>query len=139
MKRLGNDECWCGSHQKYKKCHQKFDERLRYLKRQGYVIPQHKMIKNEKQIEGIKQAAVINSGLLDYIESHIGAGMTTQEIDDMTVEYLKAHDASSADLHYEGYPKSICTSLNDVVCHGIPDAQVVLKEEDIINVDATSC
>ena len=57
----------------------------------------------------------------------------------MTVEYLKAHDASSADLHYEGYPKSICTSINDVVCHGIPDAQVVLKEGDIINVDATSC
>ena len=139
MKRLGNDECWCGSHQKYKKCHQKFDERLRYLKRQGYVIPQHKMIKNEKQIEGIKQAAVINNGLLDYIGSHIRAGMTTQEIDDMTVEYLKAHDASSADLHYEGYPKSICTSINDVVCHGIPDAQVVLKEGDIINVDATSC
>lgn len=139
MKRLGNDECWCGSHQKYKKCHQKFDERLRYLKRQGYVIPQHKMIKNEKQVEGIKQAAVINNGLLDYIESHIRAGMTTQEIDDMTVEYLKAHDASSADLHYEGYPKSICTSINDVVCHGIPDAQVILKEGDIINVDATSC
>ena len=139
MKRLGYDECWCGSHKKYKNCHEKFDKRLKYLKKQGFVIPTHKMIKNEKQIEGIRQAALINNGLLDYIESHICAGMSTFEIDNMTVEYLKEHDASSADLNYEGYPKSICTSVNDEVCHGIPSENIILKEGDIINVDATSC
>ncbi|UTY38340.1 type I methionyl aminopeptidase [Allocoprobacillus halotolerans] len=139
MKKLSHDECWCGSHKKYKKCHEKFDKRLRYFKKQGYVIPSHAMIKNEKQIEGIKQAALINNGLLDYIESHICAGMSTLQIDDMTVEYLKAHDATSADLHYQGYPKSICTSVNDEVCHGIPSEDVILKSGDIINVDATSC
>ena len=135
MKRFGNDECWCGSHKKYKKCH----EKLQYLKKQGYVIPKRAMIKNDKQIEGIRQAAIVNNGLLDYIEEHICAGMTTQQIDDMTVEYLNSHDASSADLHYEGYPKSICTSVNDEVCHGIPSDDVILKDGDIINVDATTC
>lgn len=139
MKRFGNDECWCGSHKKYKKCHEKFDGRLQYLKKQGDVIPKRAMIKNDKQIEGIRQAAIVNNGLLDYIEEHICAGMTTQQIDDMTVEYLNSHDASSADLHYEGYPKSICTSVNDEVCHGIPSDDVILKDGDIINVDATTC
>lgn len=139
MKMSGNDECWCGSHKKYKKCHAGFDERLKYLKKKGYLIPSHSMIKNEKQIMGIKQAAIVNNGLLDYIEKNIHAGMTTEDIDVMTQDYLTAHQATSADLHYEGYPKSICTSVNDEVCHGIPDSHVVLKEGDIINVDATSC
>ena len=138
MKISRNDECWCGSHKKYKKCHLNFDEKLDYLKRQGIKVPPHKMIKNEEQIEGIRQAAVVNNGLLDYIESHIHAGMSTEEIDQMTVQYLNEHDASSADYHYQGYPKSICTSVNDEVCHGIPSANVILKEGDIINVDATT-
>lgn len=138
MKLSRNDECWCGSHKKYKKCHMDFDEKLKYLKRQGYLIPPHKMIKNEAQIQGIREAAVVNNGLLDYIEQHIHSGMTTEDIDVMTNEFLESHHATSADLHYEGYPKSICTSLNDEVCHGIPSKKVVLKDGDIINVDATS-
>ena len=138
MKLSRNDECWCGSQKKYKKCHESFDEKLKYYKRQGYPIPPHKMIKNEQQIEGIRQAALINNGLLDYIEQHICAGMSTEEIDQMTNDYLASHHAHSADLHYEGYPKSICTSLNDEVCHGIPSPKVILQEGDIINVDATT-
>ena len=64
--------------------------------------------------------------------------MSTEDIDVLTREYLKEHNAHSADLNYEGYPKSICTSINDVVCHGIPSSDVILKDGDIINVDATS-
>ncbi len=138
MKLSRNDECWCGSHKKYKKCHLDFDEKLKYLKHQGYKVPPHKMIKNEEQIEGIRKAAVVNNGLLDYIGAHIKAGMSTEDIDVLTNEYLAKHHAQSADLHYEGYPKNICTSINDEVCHGIPSPHVILKEGDIINVDATT-
>lgn len=138
MKLSRNDECWCGSHKKYKKCHLAFDEKLEQLKRAGHKIPTHKMIKNEEQIEGIRKAAVVNNGLLDYIEQNIKAGMSTEEIDQMTQAYLKEHGAKSADLNYQGYPKSICTSVNDEVCHGIPDPSVILKDGDIINVDATT-
>ena len=101
-------------------------------------VPSKKMIKNDKQIQGIKEAAIINNGLLDYIEKNITCGMTTEDIDIMTNEYLKEHHAHSADLNYEGYPKSICTSVNDEVCHGIPSKKKILKDGDIINVDATT-
>lgn len=138
MKLSRNDECWCGSHKKYKKCHLEFDKKLSYMKHQGYKIPPQKRIKNEEQIEGIRKAAVVNNGLLDYIELHIKAGMSTEDIDQMTSEYLTKHHAQSADLHYEGFPKSICTSANDEVCHGIPSSDVILKDGDIINVDATT-
>ncbi len=138
MKLSRNDLCWCGSKKKYKKCHLEFDAKLEQLKKQGYKVPTKKMIKNEEQIEGIRQASKVNNGLLDYIEANIKAGMTTEDIDQMTNEYLKKHNARSADLNYEGYPKSICTSINDEVCHGIPSKDVVLKEGDIINVDATT-
>lgn len=102
------------------------------------MTPPRSMIKNQQQIEGIKKAAVVNNGLLDYIEKNIKIGMSTEDIDVLTREYLKEHNAHSADLNYEGYPKSICTSINDVVCHGIPSSDVILKDGDIINVDATS-
>lgn len=138
MKLSRNDECWCGSHKKYKKCHLDFDRKLIEYARKGYKIPTHQMIKNKEQIEGIKKAAIVNNGLLDYIEEHIQVGMNTEDIDQITNEYLKKHNARSADFHYEGFPKSICTSINDVVCHGIPSSSDILKEGDIINVDATS-
>lgn len=130
--------CWCGSGEKYKACHYMFDMRLEAYRKDGYVIPTHKMIKNNKQIEGIKAAAVINNGMLDYIGSNIKAGITTDDIDIMCQNYLREHNAHSADLGYQGYPKSICTAVNDVICHGIPSKKVVLKDGDIINVDATT-
>lgn len=130
--------CWCGSNKKYKQCHYIFDQRLQAYKKDGYMIPPHKMIKNDEQIEGIKKAAIINNGMLDYIGLNIKEGISTDDIDIMCQEYLKKHNATSADLGYEGYPKSICTSVNDVVCHGIPSKDVILKNGDIINVDATT-
>ncbi|RHM60028.1 type I methionyl aminopeptidase [Coprobacillus sp. AF33-1AC] len=130
-------KCWCGSQLVYDVCHEEFDKKLKYYKKHGYKVPTHKMIKNQKQVEAIKKAAVVNNGLLDYIEKNIKIGMTTQDIDDMAVAYTSSHGGYSADLNYQGYPKSICTSVNDEVCHGIP-GNYVLKDGDIINVDATT-
>lgn len=138
MKLNRNDPCWCGSEKKYKKCHLQFDEKLNALKLAGKKIPTHKMIKNEVQIEGIRKAAIVNSGLLDYIEEHIHAGMSTEEIDIMAKEYTAKYHATCADYQYMGFPKHICVSINDVVCHGIPSEDVILKDGDIVNVDATT-
>ncbi len=138
MKLNRNDPCWCGSEKKYKKCHLQFDEKLNALKLAGKKIPTHKMIKNEVQIEGIRKAAIVNSGLLDYIEEHIHAGMSTEEIDIMAKEYTAKYQATCADYQYMGFPKHICVSINDVVCHGIPSEDVILKDGDIVNVDATT-
>lgn len=134
-----NDACWCGSGLKYKKCHLAFDEKLDRIAETGGIVPSHDLIKTAPQIEGIRRCAVINSGLLDYIGQNIKEGMSTEEIDRMAYEYTTSRGARPADLGFEGYPKSICTSVNDVVCHGIPDNACILKSGDIINVDATTC
>lgn len=114
------------------------DETLNNLKKQGYKLPNKKMIKTPQQIEGIKKAAAINSGLLDYIEKNIKAGMSTEQIDIMAKEYTEQHGAICADYQYCGYPKHICVSINDVVCHGIPCETEILQDGDIVNVDATT-
>ena len=130
------NKCWCGSGLDYEVCHREFDKKINYYKKRGVMTPPRSMIKNQQQIEGIKKAAVVNNGLLDHIEKNIKIGMSTEDIDVLTREYLKEHNAHSADLNYEGYPKSICTSINDIVCHGIPSSDVILKDGDIINVEA---
>ena len=114
------------------------DKKLELLKQQGKKIPTKKMIKTNQQIEGIKKAAIVNSGLLDYIEENIKAGMSTEQIDIMAKDYTKKHNAICADYQYCGYPKHICVSVNDVVCHGIPSDDQILQEGDIVNVDATT-
>ena len=130
--------CWCKSGKYYGECHKSFDAKAEVLRSLGRLIPPHSMIKNSKQIEGIRQAGIVNNGLLDIIGESIHARMTTEEIDRICANYLKEHDAESADFHYEGYPKHICTSKNDIVCHGIPSDYDILNEGDIINVDATT-
>lgn len=95
------------------------------------------IIKTEEQIEGIRRASQLTSEILDRLEDRIRPGMTTQEIDDWVHEYTVAHGAIPAPLNYRGFPKSICTSLNEVICHGIPENRV-LKDGDTLNVDVTS-
>lgn len=138
MKLNQNDLCWCGSQMKYKECHLQFDERLEQLHQLDKMLPSHKMIKNTEQIKGIKKAAKVNSGLLDYIERNIKAGMTTEEIDVMAEQYTTKYNAICADYQYCGYPKHICVSINDVVCHGIPSESEIIHDGDIVNVDATT-
>lgn len=133
-----NDECWCGSGRKYKKCHLAFDERLEELANQGFEVPARSLLKTPEDIEGIKRSAAINIGVLDYVAEHIGPGVTTGEIDRWVYDYTTEHGGIPADLDYEGYPKSVCTSVNEVVCHGIPSDDHVLGEGDIVNVDCST-
>lgn len=133
-----NDECWCGSGKKYKKCHLDFDERLEELYLAGEEVPDHGLLKTAADIEGVKKSAEVNVGVLDYVTERIGPGVTTAQIDQWVHDYTVEHGAIPAPLNYEGFPNSVCTSANEVVCHGIPSPDEVLKEGDIINVDCST-
>lgn len=133
-----NDPCWCGSGKKYKKCHYEFDRKLEELRDAGEIVPTHDIIKTPDEIEGIRRSAKVNIAVLDYVAEHIQAGVSTAEIDDWVYNITKEHGAIPAPLGYCGFPKSVCTSINDEVCHGIPSEDIVLKDGDIINVDAST-
>ena len=132
-----NDKCWCGSGEKYEKCHMSFDEKLNYFKSKGYEVPHRNIIKNQEQIEKIKESAKINNAILDLVGEKIKAGMTTNEIDKIVYDYTISQGAEPAPLGFHGYPKSCCTSVNNQICHGIPD-DYVLQDGDIINVDVST-
>lgn len=139
MIKLGrNDACWCGSGIKYKKCHYNFDNKIEMAEREGHEVPTHEIIKTPEQIEGIKKSAAINIAVLDYVGEHIKAGITTEEIDRWVYEQTTIRGGIPAPLNYEGFPKSVCTSINEEVCHGIPSEDIVLKDGDIINVDVST-
>jgi methionyl aminopeptidase len=125
-----NDTCWCGSGRKYKRCHLAADQDP---KRLGRSI----VLKTPEQLAGIRAACQLTKEVLDHVERQIRAGVTTDQINDWVHTYTLAHGGTPATLHYRGFPKSTCTSINDVICHGIPDA-TVLKAGDIINVDVTT-
>ncbi len=133
-----NDPCWCGSGKKYKNCHEMFDTKIQKAKLTGHIVPPRNIIKNEEQIEGIKKSCVINIAVLDEIAKQIHEGMNTAEIDKIVYDMTTDMGGVPAPLHYEGYPYSVCTSVNDQVCHGFPSKDVVLKEGDIINVDCST-
>lgn len=133
-----NDPCWCGSGKKYKKCHEAFDTKYEQFRQKGVPILEHDLIKTPEQIEKIKESCRINIAVLDYVAEHIGPGVTTQEIDNWVHEETIKRGGIPAPLGYDGFPKSVCTSINEVVCHGIPSDDVALKEGDIINVDVST-
>ena len=133
-----NDKCWCGSGLKYKKCHERADLRMEVLAGQGEEVLPRYLLKTPKDIEGIKRSAEVNVGVLDLVGERIAAGLSTEEIDRWIYDYCIEHDAIPADLDYEGFPKSVCTSINEVVCHGIPSPDEVLREGDIVNVDMST-
>lgn len=115
-----------------------FDKKILSYQNRGFLVPKNKLIKTPEQIDGIRAAGVINTGVLDLVEREIHIGMSTAEIDKLVYEYTMDHGAIPAPLNYEGFPKSVCTSINDVVCHGIPSEDEFLEEGDIINVDCTT-
>ena len=133
-----NEPCWCGSGKKYKKCHHAFDEKLESLYLAGHEVPDHFLIKTPEDIEGIKRSAAVNIGCLDTVAANIKAGVTTEQINQWVHNYTIEHGAIPAPLDYEGFPKSVCVSINNVVCHGIPSDDVVLKDGDIVNVDCST-
>lgn len=139
LKKIGrNDLCWCGSGIKYKKCHESFDEKLSWYKTQGCIIPSKKIIKNPEQIIGLRESGKVNIAVLDFISEQIHVGMSTEEIDQLIYEKTVALGGIPATLNFEGFPKSVCTSINDQVCHGIPSSDVLLKAGDIINIDVST-
>lgn len=114
------------------------DRKVMALEGNGALVPKRTLIRTPEQIEGIRRSGVINTAILDLVGQEIHAGMSTQEIDDIVHQYTIEHGAIPACLGYEGFPKSVCTSINEVVCHGIPSKDEILKEGDIINVDCTT-
>ena len=139
MEKIGrNDPCWCGSGKKYQKCHCEFDDIIKEHELNGEIVPPRSIIKNKEQIAGIRESARINSLVLDYVAERIKEGVTTEDIDRWVYERTKELDSIPAPLNYEGYPNSVCTSINEVVCHGIPSKDVVLKDGDIVNVDVST-
>jgi len=133
-----NDRCWCGSGKKYKDCHIAFDAKIKTFKKHGAIVPDRSIIKNKWEIEGIRESAKINIAVLDYVAENIRAGVTTEEINRWVHEKTTELGGIPAPLNYSGFPKSVCTSINHVVCHGIPSEDVVLKDGDIINVDVST-
>ena len=133
-----NDPCWCGSGKKYKKCHIDFDEKIEEFEVAGHIVPSHEILKNAEQIEKIKESAKINIAVLDYVAEHIKAGISTAEIDKWVYDITTKMGGVPAPLNFEGLPKSVCTSINNEVCHGIPSEDVIIKDGDIINVDVST-
>lgn len=96
------------------------------------------LIKNASQIEGIRKSSLLAAQTLNYISTFVKPGISTEYLDQIAVKFISDHQAVAAPLNYGGFPKSICTSINNVVCHGIPSPKSVLKEGDIINIDVTT-
>jgi len=136
-----NDKCWCGSGKKWKKCHfpdpgtlnPSTDVAEHYRKKYGIVI------KTPEQIEGIRAACQMASKILDATCEEAKEGVTTNALNQFAHQMHLDHGATPAPLHYGDppFPKSICTSLNNVICHGIPD-DTPLKNGDILNIDVTA-
>ena len=96
------------------------------------------LIKNKEQIDGIRKSCQLAKLTLNYLEQFLVEGNTTEFINQKAHEFILKHNATPAPLNYKGFPKSICTSINEVVCHGIPSEKDVLKNGDIINIDVTT-
>lgn len=114
------------------------DKKVLFFQNKGHLVPTRKLIKTAEQIEGIRRSSVVNTGVLDLIASEIHEGMSTAAIDKLVYDYTVEHGAIPAPLNYEGFPKSVCTSINEVVCHGIPSEKEILRDGDIINVDVST-
>ncbi len=135
-KKIGrNAPCPCGSGLKYKKCclgKEGAGNRVKELYYKKYGI----RLKNKADVEAIKRCGRLALETLDLVEKAIRPGIATEELNTLVHEYTVRRGARPAPLNYKGFPKSVCISVNEVICHGIPGPRV-LKEGDIVNVDVT--
>lgn len=132
-----NDPCTCGSGLKYKKCCLGKDgARLQDLE-EDYLRKYGIRLKKKSDIEGIRKAGQLVLDTLNLVESQITPGMMTDEINTLVHEYTVKNGAIPAPLNYRGFPKSVCVSINEVICHGIPGKRII-RDGDIVNVDITS-
>lgn len=136
-----NDLCWCGSGKKYKKCHMGDDKKGSNTPSQDSsptsAVPPKIIPRSAEFKEGMKATCRLAKEALEMVESRITAGISTNQVDRWVSEFLKDHNATPAPLNYHGFPKSICTSINEVICHGIPSDRLI-RDGDIINVDITN-
>lgn len=114
------------------------DKKVLAFQNRGCLVPTRRLVKTTEQIEGIRRSGVVNTGVLDAVAEMIKPGISTADIDRVVYDYTTAHGAIPAPLNYEGFPKSVCTSINEVVCHGIPSDDERLEEGDIVNVDVST-
>lgn len=114
------------------------EEKIKFYKSKGFDVPQRKLIKTHQQIEGIRESGKRNTALLDYIEPFIIEGISTEEINQLIHNETLALGGIPAPLNYNGFPKSICVSINEVACHGIPSKKELLKSGDIVNIDVST-
>lgn len=131
-----NDPCPCGSGLKYKKCCLGKEVSGSETIKEMYLRKYNIRIKDKQDIEGIKKAGRLVLDTLDLLEENIKEGMATDDINRLAHEFTIKNGAIPAPLNYRGFPKSVCVSVNEVVCHGIPGNRV-LKDGDIVNVDVT--
>lgn len=113
-------------------------EKIQFYKRKGYRVPPRQIIRTNEQIKGIRASAQVNTALLDYLTEYVKEGVSTAELDRLAYQFTVEHGAIPAPLNYEGFPKSVCISINDVVCHGIPSEEVILRNGDIVNIDVST-
>jgi methionyl aminopeptidase len=133
-----NDPCPCGSGLKYKKCCLGKKEISLPNNLEELYFKKHRIrLKGRSDVEGIRKAGLVALATLDLVERKIRPGITTDEINTLVHEFTVRNGATSAPLNYRGFPKSVCVSLNEVICHGIPGNRV-LGEGDIANVDVTT-
>ena len=150
-----NDPCWCGSGRKYKRCHRRTEGRVL----QGVVTPMRTVpphiarpsyadtgtplprgearVKSPEIIERMRHAGAVAAEILRLAGEFVRPGITTDEIDEYVHQLHIERDAYPSPLNYNGFPKSVCTSANEVICHGIPDSRV-LQDGDILNLDVTA-
>lgn len=93
--------------------------------------------KNNVELKKMRAAGKLGAEVLDYITDFVEVGVSTEKLNQLCHDFILEHNAIPAPLNYRGFPKSICTSINDVICHGIPSEKEILKDGDIINIDIT--
>lgn len=136
-----NDPCPCGSGLKYKKCCLTESGPIRgktaNVMKDSYYQRYKIRLKQKSDIDAIRLTGKLVTDTLDYVEQAIRPGISTDQINTLVHEYTIKHGAMPAPLNYRGFPKSVCVSVNEVICHGIPGERI-LREGDIVNVDVTS-
>ncbi|MGD9211777.1 MAG: type I methionyl aminopeptidase [Desulfobacteraceae bacterium] len=138
QKKIGrNDSCPCGSGKKYKKCCLGKNNFVNSSSENETYAKRHRIsLKTPAQVEGIRRAGQLVLKTLDLVEKHLRVGMSTEEINTIAHEFTLKNGAIPAPLNYKGFPKSVCVSVNEVICHGIPGNRI-LQDGDIVNVDVT--
>jgi methionyl aminopeptidase len=150
-----NDPCWCGSGRKYKRCHKKTEGRVlageispmrpvpEHIARPHYAATGEVLawdeprIKSPEIIERMRTAGQVAAEILRLAGEAVRPGLTTDELDEYVHGLYIERNSYPSPLNYHGYPKSVCTSVNEVICHGIPDSRA-LVDGDIVNLDVTA-